>query len=114
LASAATPGGDLAAVAVAVVAATSVRLLVGTTAGLPETDEVRADLAELGVVVARVEPAERQTAGVFVLRAGDETGRPLLVKVYGRDAYDTQVLAKLWRTLWYQGPGPRLRLARIE
>ena len=37
-------------------------------------------------------------------------GRPLLVKVYGRDAYDSQLLAKLWRTLWYQGGGPRLRL----
>ena len=48
------------------------------------------------------------------MRAEDASGRPLLVKVYGRDAYDSQLLAKLWRTLWYQGGGPRLRLSRVQ
>jgi uncharacterized membrane protein YbhN (UPF0104 family) len=114
LASAATPGADLAALAVAVVSATSVRLLAGTSAGLPEPDDVRADLAELGVAATRVEPAARRTAGAFVVRAEDDGGRPLHVKVYGRDAYDSQLLAKLWRTLWYQGAGPRLRLSRLQ
>ena len=113
-ASAATPGGDLAAFAVAVVAAASVRLIAGTSAGLPEPDDVRTDLAEIGIAVARVEPAARHTAGAFVVRAEDASGRPLLVKVYGRDAYDSQLLAKLWRTLWYQGGGPRLRLSRMQ
>ena len=114
LASSATPGGDLAALAVAIVAATAVRLVAGTSAGLPEPDDVIADLAELGVAATRAEPAARQTAGVFVARAVDAAGRPLLVKVYGRDAYDSQLLAKLWRTLWYQGGGPRLRLSRAQ
>ena len=40
-------------------------------------------------------------------RAYDADGAPLLVKVYGRDAYDTQLLEKVWRTLWYQDDGPR-------
>ena len=110
----ATPGADLAALAVAVIAATGVRLIAGTSAGLPEPDDVRTDLAELGVAVARVEPAARRTAGAFVARAEDASGRQLHVKVYGRDAYDSQLLAKLWRTLWYQGAGPRLRLSRLQ
>jgi uncharacterized membrane protein YbhN (UPF0104 family) len=112
LATSATPGGDLAALAAAAVAAATVRLVAGTSAGLPEPDDVLADLADLGVAAARAEPAARQTVGVFVVRAVDDAGRPLLVKVYGRDAYDSQLLAKLWRTLWYQGGGPRLRLSR--
>jgi len=114
LASSAAPGADLAALAVAVIAAASVRLLAGTSAGRPEPDEVLADLAELGIVAGQVEPAARQPAGVFVVRAEDESGRSLLVKVYGRDAYDNQLLARLWRTLWYQGPGPRIRLSRVQ
>jgi uncharacterized membrane protein YbhN (UPF0104 family) len=112
LATSALPGADLAALAVAAVAAATVRLVAGTSAGLPEPSDVLSDLAELGVAASRIEPAERQTAGVFVARADDVEGRPLLVKVYGRDAYDSQLLAKVWRTLWYQGRGPRLRLSR--
>ena len=46
---------------------------------------------------------ERQVSGVFHVRGVDDEGRPLLVKVYGRDAYDTQVIATLWRTIWYRG-----------
>ena len=46
---------------------------------------------------------ERQVSGVFHVRGVDDDGRPLLVKVYGRDAYDTQVVATLWRTIWYRG-----------
>ena len=29
-----------------------------------------------------------------------------IVKVYGRDAYDNQLLEKLWRTVWYRDAGP--------
>jgi uncharacterized membrane protein YbhN (UPF0104 family) len=114
LASSATPGGDLAALAVAVVAAATVRLAAGTSVGLPEPGDVLADLAYIGVDAVRAEPAARQTAGVFVTRAEDAAGRQLLVKVYGRDAYDSQLLAKLWRSLWYLDTGSRLRLSRRE
>jgi uncharacterized membrane protein YbhN (UPF0104 family) len=114
LATSTAPGADLAALAVAAVAAAAVRLAAGTSAGLPEPDDVLTDLAALGVTAVRIEPAARQTAGVFVARADDGAGGTLLVKVYGRDAYDSQLLAKLWRTLWYQGGGPRLRLSRAQ
>ena len=48
-------------------------------------------------------------------RAGvDAAGRPLLVKVYGRDAHDTQLVATLWRNVWYRGRGVPLRLGRLQ
>ena len=109
-----TPGASLAALAIALVAATSIRLAFGTSAGHPETSDVIASLRELGVPVATLEAAARQPAGVFVADGEDVDGRALVVKVYGRDAYDTQLVNKLWRTAWYQGDGPRLRLSRIE
>jgi uncharacterized membrane protein YbhN (UPF0104 family) len=109
-----TPGASIAALVIGLVAATAVRLASGTSAGHPEPDAVVASLAELGVPVRALEPAARQPAGVFIARGRDERGRPLLVKVYGRDAYDTHLLEKVWRTLWYQSEGPRLRLTRAQ
>ena len=109
----AAPSATLAALLTAVVAATIVRLAFGTSAGHPEAPDVAAALRALGVPVERLEPAARQPAGAFVARGVDDQGRSLLVKVYGRDAYDTDLLEKLWRTLWYQGEGPRLRLSRL-
>jgi glycosyltransferase 2 family protein len=114
LVEAAAPSGTLAALLVALVAASVVRLAFGTSAGHPETDDVAAALSELGVEVERLEPADRQPAGVFVARGRSTAGEPLLVKVYGRDAYDTQLLEKLWRTALYADDGPRLSRSRLE
>ena len=114
LVEAAAPSGTVAALLVSVVAATIVRLASGTSAGHPETDDVIATLYELGIEVVRLEPADRQPAGVFVARGADARGEPLLVKVYGRDAYDTQLLETAWRTAFYADDGPRLRRSRIE
>jgi uncharacterized membrane protein YbhN (UPF0104 family) len=58
--------------------------------------------------------ADRQQAGVFTLQAEDDSGRPLVVKVYGRDAHDTALLSTLWRTVWFREPGPQLRLGRLQ
>ena len=110
----APPSAQLAALVVALVAASVVRLALGTSAGYPRTGDVLAAVRELGVRAERLEPAARQPAGVFVARGVDDGGRPLLVKVYGRDAYDTQLVEKAWRTIMYQGEGPRARLTRLE
>jgi uncharacterized membrane protein YbhN (UPF0104 family) len=107
-----TPGGTLAGFLVAVAAAAAIRLAFGTSAGRPEIPRVAAGLRDLGVAANGLTVAERQSAGLFVLNGHDSSDRPLLVKVYGRDAYDTQLAAKLWRTTLYQDEGPRLRLTR--
>ena len=104
----------LAAFAVAVAAATAVRLVLGTSAGHPESEAVVAALLELGVPVESLQPASRQPAGVFVARGVSADGSPLGVKVYGRDAYDTQLLEKAWRTVMYADDGPRTQLSRVE
>jgi glycosyltransferase 2 family protein len=109
-----TPLGTVAAVLIGVVAATVVRLVSGTSGGRPGLDEVRTALAELGVSAARLEIAGLQAAGVFHLAGTDGEGRALLVKVYGRDAYDTQLVATLWRNLWYRGRGMPLRISRLQ
>ena len=111
----APPSAQLAALVVAFVAASVVRLALGTSAGYPRSGDVLAAVRELGVRAEQLEPAARQAAGVFHVLGADDASRPLLVKVYGRDAYDTQLVATLWRNAWYRGRGvPLFRLSRLE
>ena len=108
----ASPSGDLAALMVAVVAASAVRLIFGTAAGRPGLAEIAAALVELGIEATQLELAERQTAGVVLASATDAEGGRLAIKLHGRDAYDNQLLEKIWRFLWYEDGGPPLRLSR--
>lgn len=109
-----TPSGAVAAVLIGVAAASGVRLASGTSIGRPEIPDVAAALSELGVEAHGLEVAEHQVAGVFLVRGIDADGANLLVKIYGRDAYDTQFVAKLWRSLMYRRSGPRLSMGRLE
>src|SRR5262249_17786392 len=109
-----TPTGVLAALLAAAVGAALARPLFGTPAGRPGLDGGRVTVAQLGVEAERLQPAEREVVGVFLVRGRDADGKQLLVKVYGRDAYDNQVLVKFWRGLWYRDPGPALTLSRAQ
>ena len=109
-----TPLGTVAALLIGVAAAAAARLAGGTSAGRPGLDEVEAGLAQLGVAATGLEIAEQQVAGVFHVRGLDDAGRPLLVKVYGRDAHDNQLVSALWRSVWYRGGGMPLRLGRLQ
>jgi uncharacterized membrane protein YbhN (UPF0104 family) len=108
------PLGLIAATAIAIAATATVRLVSGTSVGRPGLDEVAAGLAQLGIFPRELGEAERQVAGVFHVRGVDEEGRTLMVKVYGRDAYDSQLVARLWRRLWYRGAALPIRLGRLE
>jgi uncharacterized membrane protein YbhN (UPF0104 family) len=110
----ATPGGNLAAFLAALTAAAAIRLVLGTSAGRPGLGDVSAALAELGVSAQQLGPAERQVAGVVRFRARDDAGDELLVKVYGRDAYDNALIAKFSRMVWYRDGGGELGLSRLQ
>jgi uncharacterized membrane protein YbhN (UPF0104 family) len=111
---AAPPSAAAAAVVIGIVAAAAVALIFGSPKGRPDIDSVRTALSELGVGVSRLSPAERETEGVFVLDAVSEDGTPLQVKVYGRDAYDTQLLSTAWRTVWFRRPGAPTAPGRLQ
>lgn len=109
-----TPSGALAAVLVGLVAASLVNLAFGTSAGRPGLDDVAAALAQLGVRAEQLEAEGRQVAGVLRVRATGANGRPLLVKVYGRDAADNQLVARLWRRTSYRSAGPAIGSSRLH
>ena len=109
-----TPSGAIAGVLVATISAAVVHLIFGSCEGNPSLDDVTAALAQLGVDARSVGAADRQQAGLFVVKAEDADGEPLVVKVYGRDAHDTQLLATLWRTVWYREPGSPIWVGRRQ
>jgi uncharacterized membrane protein YbhN (UPF0104 family)/tRNA A-37 threonylcarbamoyl transferase component Bud32 len=115
----ATPTAAGAGLLVALLAGAVVHLLHGSCGGRPGLGDVRDALDDLGVPMASLGAADRQRAGAFLVRGRSIDGRDLEVKVYGRDAYDAQLVNRLWRTVWYRDEGPapsssRLQLAEHE
>ncbi len=113
LVGAALPSGASGAIALGLLAAAIVHLAVGSPGGLPTASRIRLALGELGVHVETLTEASMQSQGV-VLFAGEDAAGPLLVKVYGRDAWDAQFLTTLWRLAWYRGVERTARLSRLE
>ncbi len=111
--SATTPSGAILALLLASGAASLVHLVFGSTAGRPGVSDVRAALSELGVEMETLEIATRQVAGVFTMTGTDRAGRSVSVRVYGRDAWDTQLVAKTWRAVWYRDSDP-ITLTRAQ
>jgi glycosyltransferase 2 family protein len=114
---AARPSDSLAGLALGIGAGALVRLLFGTAAGVPPTEQVRASLAALGVNLRDLRPASTQHVGSAEYVGHDAEGGPLKVRVLGRDAQDTQRLAREWRQLSYKDPprsAPTGRLEQVE
>jgi len=88
--------------------------IVGSPRGYPDPDSVAAALSSLGVSVHSLEPAPYQTWGVirFVARGGDD--EVVEIKVHGRDAVESRLVAKLWHTLWYRESSATLGYSRLQ
>ena len=111
--SVAAPSGVALGLLCGASAAVTVHIVFGSSGGRPSLAEVRKGLFDLGVTVGSLSEARSQEAGVFLLDATDAGGRPLLVKVYGRDAWDAQLMAKAWRALWFRGTAA-VALSRLQ
>lgn len=109
-----TPTGAIAGVLVAAASAAATHLVFGSCMGRPSLDDVAIALVRLGVDAHSLGAAERQAAGLFVVDALHESGDPLVVKVYGRDAHDTQLVITVWRTIWYREAGAPTSFGRLQ
>jgi uncharacterized membrane protein YbhN (UPF0104 family) len=110
----ATPGGAVAAVLTASAGAAVVHLVFGSSMGRPTLADVASSLTGLGIDAHSLGAAHRQHAGVFVVDARDDADQPLIVKVYGRDAHDTQLVSTVWRTVWYREAGSPAAFGRLQ
>ena len=94
--------------------AAAVHLAFGSPLGLPSAEEVSAGIADLNVPVGDIVRAPHQVWGVERFSGRDPDGHAVELSVYGRDAADARVLAKLWRFCFYRDSGPTLILDRIQ
>jgi glycosyltransferase 2 family protein len=108
------PSDALAAVAVGLASALVVRLAFGSAAGVPPSDAVRSSLRSLGLEIDSLQPAAKQTLGSAAYTGFDAEGRPVYVRVLGRDAQDTQKIARRWRLLAYRDPRRSAPIGRLE
>jgi glycosyltransferase 2 family protein len=108
------PSAGASGVLIGLTAAALVAIIYGSPKGRPDVETVRTALTELGIDVSELGVADRQAEGVFVLEAHSKEEGPLEVKVYGRDAYDTQLLTTVWRTVWFRGSGAPTTPGRLQ
>ena len=110
------PVGVLGGFAIGVGIAALTHLLLGSPGGRLSLEQMRRLLGDLGVEIDDLSYAPLEPRGVSLARATTPSGRSLLVKVYGRDAWDGQLLASLWASLWTRGEAPRVggRLQQVE
>jgi len=107
------PVGVLAGISVGWISTAGVHLIFGSPLGLPSAADVTALLADISLVATDVTAAEDQEWGVARF-TGRIEGAPIDIDVYGRDAADTQILAKALRFLFYRDSGPTLSLTRRQ
>jgi glycosyltransferase 2 family protein len=112
VAGAALPVNAVSSVAIGWGVAAALHLAFGSPLGLPSAAEVADGIADLGVRLTGVVRAPRQVWGLEKFTGQDGTSGTVELSVYGRDAADARVLAKLWRFCFYRDSGPTLILSR--
>jgi uncharacterized protein (TIRG00374 family) len=94
--------------------AAALHLAVGSPLGLPSAAEIGEWITDLGVTVTDINRVPRQVWGVERFTGRDPAGAVIELSVYGRDASDARLLAKLWRFCLYRDSGPTLILDRLQ
>jgi len=110
----ALPVNALSSVALGWGVAAALHLAVGSPLGLPSAAEVTEWITDLNVTVGGITRAPRQVWGVEQFTGRDAARRTIELAVYGRDASDARILAKLWRFFLYRDSGPTIILDRLQ
>ena len=110
----ALPADVLGGMALGLAAGALVRLVLGSPLGAPPIDRVREALSSLGVDLSELRPADQQRMGSTEYFGRGDDGGALYVRVLGRDAQDTQRLARRWRLLAYRDPPRSAPIGRLE
>lgn len=109
------PMSILAAVVIGWMAAAGTHLLFGSPTGIPDAAEVLALLESLDMPAADLAPAPFQSWGLARFQGSRQAdGAPIRVSVYGRDAHQSQLLVKLYRSLFVKGDVESMSLTRAQ
>ena len=101
----ALPVNAISSVALGWGVAAGLHLAVGSPLGLPSAAEIAEWITDLRMTARDITRAPRQVWGSSSSPAV-RSGETIELSVYGRDASDARMLAKLWRFCLYGMPGP--------
>ena len=76
------------------------RLIFGSPSGVPGADEVARLLGALGINATDVAPVRHQQWGLARFSATGADHHQLRISIYGRDARDSQLFSKIYRSIW--------------
>ena len=99
-----TVSDTLGGLMVGLIAAALVRYALGTSAGIPSLNRIRAGLADLGIGVDDLAYSDYQPPTTVVM-VGTSEGEPIIVSILGRDAWSTRRWTQWWRHAWYHDEG---------
>ncbi len=94
--------GLVAGLVLGVLVAALVHLVAGSPGGHASLEQLSTQLADLDVELSDLHYVEEPGHMSVVVRGTDGDGRPVLVRVYGRDAWEASLLASIWQRLWYR------------
>lgn len=97
-----TVSSVIGGLAVGAAAAATIQLVFGSGLGIPSRARIISALREADIDVDDIEFLEVQPVGASLVQAQLVGGDRALVKVFGRDASDAAVAARLWRAIWYR------------
>jgi hypothetical protein len=109
-----SPSGSLTGVIVGVTAGALTHLILGSPGGHPTPAQAQTALSDLGLSVLDVSDSPEQVPGMALFEADTEGGGNLTVKMFGRDAWDGQLVTSFWTALWRRGERPHLGRGRSE
>jgi uncharacterized membrane protein YbhN (UPF0104 family) len=105
---AATATGAVAGFLIGIAGAATIHLLVGSPGGRLTLAQVAVALEELGVEAVDLVAGPLGPRGVAIVHARTPEGRPILIRVFGRDAQGGRLLASTWSSLQRRGELPQL------
>jgi glycosyltransferase 2 family protein len=108
------PSDAIGGVAVGLITGGAALLLFGSPMGYPDVEEIATALSELGVPINGLRLVPDQSWGVRTLQGELDSGKPVEVLAYGRDAADSRMATRAWRALWYRESDRTISFSRLE
>lgn len=108
------PSGAIVGLGVGLICAGGVLLLFGSPEGYPDVDAVGTALRRVGIDAPDLAISPDQSWGVRRLAGTTTEGVDIQAKAYGRDATDSQVMAKVWHALMFRGAARRITFSRVQ
>ena len=97
-----TVSSVIGGLAIGATAAATIQLIFGSGLGIPSRARIIAAVREADIDVDDIEFLAVQPVGASLVQAQLASGDRALVKVFGRDASDAAIAARVWRAMWYR------------